>query len=184
MNSVQRNIGRNLQKIRKSRNLSLDKTAELTGVSKAMLGQIERGESNPSVSTLWKIANGLHVSFSSLMKEEKTSVNIVSLKDISPVIDDDGKYLVFSLFPFEVEKQFEVFSVVLEANYTHDAEGHHEGVEEYVLVQKGELEIMIDEKTYHLSEGDAIQFQADKPHKYRNKTNEMVKFLIIIYYPE
>ncbi len=58
-------IGNKLKNIRNSRNLSLDDVAELTGVSKAMLGQIERGKSNPTVSTLWKISTGLRVSFSS-----------------------------------------------------------------------------------------------------------------------
>ena len=57
-------IGNKLKDIRNKRNLSLDEVAKLTGVSKAMLGQIERGQSNPTVSTLWKIATGLKVSFS------------------------------------------------------------------------------------------------------------------------
>ena len=56
-------IGNKLKNIRNSRNLSLDDVAELTGVSKAMLGQIERGKSNPTVSTLWKISTRLMVLF-------------------------------------------------------------------------------------------------------------------------
>ncbi len=55
--------GKNLNNVRKKRQLSLDKVAELTSVSKAMLGQIERGESTPTVNVLWKIATGLKVSF-------------------------------------------------------------------------------------------------------------------------
>ena len=60
-------LGSNLRKLRTERGLSLDETSKLTGVSKAMLGQVERGESSPTVSTLWKIAAGLKVTFSSLM---------------------------------------------------------------------------------------------------------------------
>ena len=74
MDVVQKTIAKNLLKIRKEKGLSLEKTAELTGVSKAMLGQIERNESNPTVSTLWKIAKGLKISFSSLLY----SVHILS----------------------------------------------------------------------------------------------------------
>ncbi|SIE94010.1 transcriptional regulator [Mycobacteroides abscessus subsp. abscessus] len=59
MDNIHKNIGENLRNIRRSRGLSLDMAAEATGVSKAMLGQIERGESNPTVTTLWKIASGL-----------------------------------------------------------------------------------------------------------------------------
>jgi len=184
MESIQKNIGKNLLRIRKNRQLSLDKTAELTGVSKAMLGQIERGESNPTVSTLWKIANGLHVSFSSLMKEENKTVNLVSKKNITPIIDDDGKYQVFSLFPFEMGKQFEVFSVSLDAHYAHEAEAHYEGVEEYILVQKGALEVVLNDEIYKVTDGDVLQFHADQPHSYRNPTDDVTQFFIIIFYPE
>ncbi|HSU80106.1 MAG TPA: helix-turn-helix transcriptional regulator, partial [Candidatus Angelobacter sp.] len=52
-------IGQRLKHIRVTKGLSLDRVAELTGVSKPMLGQIERAQSNPTVSTLWKIAEGL-----------------------------------------------------------------------------------------------------------------------------
>lgn len=65
MEKINQIIGENLKKARYDRELSLDKTSNLTGVSKAMLGQIERGESNPTVATLWKITNGLEITFSS-----------------------------------------------------------------------------------------------------------------------
>lgn len=63
MDDIQAIIAMNLVKLRKNRNLTLDQVSELTGVSKAMLGQIEKGKSTPTVTTLWKIANGLQVSF-------------------------------------------------------------------------------------------------------------------------
>lgn len=68
LNSI---IGSKLKEIRNKRELSLDEAAKLTGVSKAMLGQIERGQSNPTVSTLWKISTGLKVSFSFFIDEEQ-----------------------------------------------------------------------------------------------------------------
>ena len=61
-------IGKVLKKIRRERALTLDNTAELTGVSKTMLGQIERGVSVPTISVLWKIAKGLQLSFSTLLQ--------------------------------------------------------------------------------------------------------------------
>ena len=65
--AISKSIAQHLQSVRKGRGLSLDKTAKLTGVSKAMLGQIERGESSPTIATLWKIATGLECSFSSFL---------------------------------------------------------------------------------------------------------------------
>ena len=60
-------IGANLRKIRNAAGLSLSKAADLTGVSKAMLGQIERGESSPTIATLWKIAKGFHLPLTALI---------------------------------------------------------------------------------------------------------------------
>ena len=61
MTQLDKNIALNLKRIRKSKNMSLDMLAERTGVSKSTLGQIERGESNPTVSTIGKIVEGLKV---------------------------------------------------------------------------------------------------------------------------
>ena len=62
MDDINKIVAENLREIRRLRKLSLDGLAELTGVSKSMLGQIEREESNPTLQTLWKIAAGLRVS--------------------------------------------------------------------------------------------------------------------------
>jgi transcriptional regulator with XRE-family HTH domain len=63
---IRKNLGVQLHKIRRQRDMSLDDMAKLTEVSKAQLAQMEKGESNPTVSTIWKIADGLKISFSSL----------------------------------------------------------------------------------------------------------------------
>lgn len=184
MDSVQQNIAKNLLKIRKGKGLTLEKAAELTGVSKAMLGQIERNESTPTVSTLWKIATGLRVSFSSLMKGDERKVTTVCLEDVEPVINENGKYKVFSLFPFEPGKQFELFTVVLDASYSYEAEAHLPGIEEYIVVQKGKLDVVVNGEKYSLKEGEAIHFLADVPHTYCNETEEVTHFMVMIYYPE
>src|SRR6476659_6616138 len=75
MNNTYRNIARTLKALRQERGWSLDKTAEETGVSKAMLGQIEREESSPTIATLWKIASGFNVSFSSFIEDTTSEFN-------------------------------------------------------------------------------------------------------------
>ncbi len=67
MNDLSKHISLTLKELRRERGWSLDKAAIATGVSKAMLGQIEREESSPSIATLWKIASGFNTSFSSFI---------------------------------------------------------------------------------------------------------------------
>lgn len=175
-------IGNNLQHIRKQKNMSLDRAAELTGVSKGMLAQIEKGASNPTVSTLWKIATGLNVSFSYFMEEEEQEIEHIALKDIKPIMENDGKMQVYPLFPYDQNRRFEVFTIDLEAGWNHISEPHNEGTEEYIIVTEGEMEVCIGDSTYRLSTGDAIRYLADKPHCYRNVTDVRVRFQHIIYY--
>lgn len=175
-------IGNNLNTFRKSKGYSLDKVAEMTGVSKGMLGQIERGETNPSISTLWKIANGLHISSTSLLEAKPDELVIIKKNDLTPMTENNSKYRVFAAFPFNSNKKFEVLIVDLESGCVHCSEPHDKDVEEYIYVSKGEFELTIQGTSYKLIEGDSIKFLADKAHEYINKSTELCTLHTIIYY--
>ena len=85
---MNRVIPENLKNLRAERKLSLGEAAELTGVSKSMLGQIERGESSPTIATLWKIATGLGVSFTALLESPDQEIEIVKETDMTPLLSD------------------------------------------------------------------------------------------------
>ena len=175
-------IGNKLKDIRNKRNLSLDEVAKLTGVSKAMLGQIERGQSNPTVSTLWKIATGLKVSFSLFIDENQDDLKVINQNDITPIIEDDNKMKLYPIFPFDVNKGFEIFTIELESGCNHISTPHNEGVEEYIIVTEGEIEISINSKKITLQKGNSIRFMANKPHTYRNISKYRSVFQNIIFY--
>ncbi|MFD2617216.1 helix-turn-helix domain-containing protein [Terrilactibacillus laevilacticus] len=182
MDKLQEVIGHNLASMRKARGLSLDKVSDLTGVSKAMLGQIEKGRSNPTVSTLWKIASGLKVSFSELMQEDKPIITTVSPIDLEPIFDDEGHYLVYSLFPFQPDKKFEIYTICLKPGYEHHSDKHSEGVEEYVLVSEGELILEIQGDEHQLNKGESLHFKADTEHIYKNHSKRELNYFVILYY--
>jgi len=101
MENMQLILASNLRRIREERRLSLDKVSELTGVSKSMLGQIERGESNPTLQTVWKIANGLRVSLTDLTEVPRSETVVISKEDISTIVSDNGLFRVYPVFPFD-----------------------------------------------------------------------------------
>ncbi|MFE5322707.1 helix-turn-helix domain-containing protein [Paenibacillus sp. NPDC056579] len=181
---IHKKIGRNLQAIRKARSLSLDQVAELTGVSKAMIGQIERGDSNPTISILWKIVNGLHISFTTLIEEETPRVTHIRFDELEPFWEEDGQYRAYPLIPFDQNKQFEVYTVEMDTGCAHESEPHNEGVEEYILMSQGELELAFQQETYRLQAGDAVHFTADKPHTYKNLSDGKTVYHTIIFYPK
>ncbi|MGZ9583892.1 helix-turn-helix domain-containing protein [Paenibacillus marinisediminis] len=180
---IHQKIGRNLQEIRKSRGLSLDAVSELSGVSKGMLGQIERGESNPTISVLWKIVNGLRISFATLMEESSPTVTLVKMEDTTPLIEEDGAYRAYPIFPFQQDKGFEVYSVVLEPGSSYTSEPHYEGVEEFIVVMEGTLRFELNGEQYMLEPSLALRFSADQTHTYRNDTDKPIRYMSLIHYP-
>ena len=177
-------IGSRLKNIRNKRDLSLDEVSKLTNVSKAMLGQIERGKSNPTVSTLWKIANGLKVSFSVFIDENKEELQVVNQRDITPVIENDNKMRLYPIFPFDPKEGFEVFTIELEPGCNHISGPHNDGVCEYIIVTEGEIEIEIDKENFILKNEHSIRFMANKNHVYKNTTKNKSVFQNIILYPK
>jgi transcriptional regulator with XRE-family HTH domain len=182
MDNLSAVIGANLAEIRRKRGLTLDKVSELSGVSKAMVGQIERGESNPTVATLWKVALGLRIPFSELITEKRAPVEIVRCTDIPSVVDDAAGVKIFPLFPFERDRHFEIFLVTLDPSASHASDPHANRSEEYILLIEGAIEIVIGADAFRLDAGDAFRCHADKPHFYRNLADRPVRFLNIIYY--
>jgi transcriptional regulator with XRE-family HTH domain len=175
-------IGNNLNTYRKSKGYSLDRVAEMTGVSKGMLGQIERGETNPSISTLWKIANGLHISSTSLLEAKSEDFVIIKKSDLAPITEHKDKYAVYAPFPFDSNKKFEILVVDLVDGCIHNSEPHDKDVEEYIYVSKGKFKLTVNDTTYELSEGDSIKFHADKAHEYRNDSGKLCTLHTVIYY--
>jgi len=181
---IHKKVGRNLQAIRKSRGLSLDNVAELTGVSKAMLGQIERGDSNPTISVLWRIVNGLNISFTTLIDESETEVTVVTPDAIEPFSEEEGAYRAYPLFSYNLRTKFESYLVMMEPGCEHGSEPHNDGVEEYIFVHRGVLELAYGDERYEVQAGSAVHFSANRPHRYRNPGRETTQFYTLIFYAD
>jgi len=181
MNAI---ISENLKRLREERGLSLENTAKLTGVSKSMVGQIERCEVNPTISTIWKIANGFKISFTELITRPKASVEYVSRSEIEPLVEDEGRFRNYALMPFDAERRFEIYSTDLDPTANLESEPHQKGTEEFVIVNAGELTVTINHQKFTVKENDSIRYKADVTHRYQNLSSEVCSFTMIIYYPE
>ncbi|WP_404408612.1 helix-turn-helix domain-containing protein [Jeotgalibacillus malaysiensis] len=184
MDEIKKQLGGNLRLLRKNRDLSLDRLAQLTGVSKAMLGQIERGDANPSVGTIWKIANGLKISFSSLLAAPVSDVTVIRAETVEMLEEDHGRYRVYPIFTFDPVRQWEGYRVELDPGCHYQSESHGSGVEEYMTVIEGALIMIIAGTDYILKSGDSIRFKADQPHDYKNEGNDRTVCQMVIHYTE
>nr|WP_036189963.1 XRE family transcriptional regulator [Marinobacterium lacunae] len=176
-------LGQTLKSKRQAMGWSLDRTAQETGVSKAMLGQIERGESSPTIATLWKIATGFNVALSEftdpLDRQLDTELRQADQLRHQPAQD---QMLVASLFPYDPALGYELFELTLLPGYERQSEPHAEGVTEAVIVIRGEMELLFDGQWHPMREGDAVRFAADRPHGYRNLGQTAAVFHNLIHY--
>ncbi|MEE3362455.1 MAG: helix-turn-helix domain-containing protein [Anaerovoracaceae bacterium] len=175
-------VGANIKSIREQRKLTLDAAAGLTGVSRSMLAQIEKGDVNPTVSVLWKIASGYKVSFTSLVERQDEEVSIIRAEDIEPLQEDGGKYLNYPVFRFNDRTLFETYRIIIEPGGELEAQPHLAGSYEYFTVFAGEVELTAGENKVTLSEGDSIKFASDIPHTYRNSGKKRAELSMLIYY--
>ncbi|MBS0288596.1 MAG: helix-turn-helix transcriptional regulator [Proteobacteria bacterium] len=186
MKDINNHISRTLKSLRQTRHWSLDKAAEKTGVSKAMLGQIERGESSPTIATLWKIASGFQTSFSSFIEEIHPHINepIHRSGTAHQFHPNDNKIRVMPLFPFDKQLNFELFVIELLPGCEHLSLPHEVGTIEHVIVIQGKIEIFANKLWHALSKGEGFRFKANQPHGYRNLTKRTACIHDIIHYPK
>lgn len=175
-------IAGNLKRLRKERQLSLSKLSEICGVSKVMLGQIERGESNPTINTIWKIASGLKIPYTTLIDEPIKADILIKKEDSTEQESLDKNYRVYCYFKCNVNRNFELFTVELDGSSKYESHSHGEKTQEYIIVYTGELSLDIDNVKYILNTGDSIVFDSSKPHSYSNLGTEMIKMTVINYY--
>ena len=177
--AISKSIAQHMKSIRKVRGLSLDKTAQVTGVSKAMLGQIERGESSPTIATLWKIATGLECSFSSFLSDD-------SIEPSSQYADNkfanDPNVTIKTLFPFNSVTQFEMFELCLTDCHEQHSSAHQIGVTEHIHVLAGELGVLQDGEWQTFKAQEQCLLHADQPHGYRDEVGK-TRFIVVIHYP-
>ncbi len=175
-------VASNLKLIRKEMKLSLEKVANMTGVSKAMLRQIENRESSPTINTIWKIASGLKIPYTSIINMPQPETMVVTGSTIEPQIEDNGRYKVYSIFPSDNGRKFEIYMLELEKDGFFDSQTHGAGTQEFVTVYEGTLLIKVDDKEYLIEKGDSIRFKADQAHTYKNPSDELTRMSMVIYY--
>jgi transcriptional regulator with XRE-family HTH domain len=179
-------VGGNLRRLRTRRGLSLERLAHLSGVSRAMLGQIELGQSAPTINVLWKIARALEVTFSALISARtQAGALVLRASDAKLLTSKDRSFTSRALFPFDEPRRVEFYELRLQAGAVENADAHPPGTAENLVVTAGVVEIDVGGDTHRLEAGDSILFEADTPHAYRNAgRGEAVMYLVMTYAEE
>jgi len=148
-----------------------------------MLGQIELGQSAPTINVLWKISTSLGVPFSGLIGQRQVGgVLVLRSENAKMLTSHDGSFTSRALFPFDEPRRVEFYELRLKGRAEERADAHAPGTGENLVVAKGAIEIEVEGQRQLLAQGDAIIFEADTPHVYRNPEDaEAIIYLVMTY---
>ena len=177
-------VGPRIRALREAMGLSLRDLAERCGVSAPMLSQVERGDTSPTLAIAAKIAAGLELSLSQLLRlDEADGVNVVRADERLLGGHADGhRYEV--LTPPVPGQRAEVSQHTLARGSSTGGPGdppiHEPGSRETAVVLDGELRLVCDGVAHDLGAGDAVTFDADLPHHFENPGRRETRFMSVI----
>jgi transcriptional regulator with XRE-family HTH domain len=177
---IDQRIGARIRELRGRKGLTLDSLAERADVSRAMLSRIERGESSPTAQLMNKVCGGLGITLSTLFAETAAPASPLSRREAQPAWRDPAsRYLRREVSPSGssidiVEVEFPARRSVAFDNMRMP------GIEQYIWVLDGRLEMEVAGETFRLAQGDCLRMHLDQPLVFRNPTRRQIRYAVII----
>lgn len=173
-------LAASLREARRARGLSLDAVAKLSGVSRSMVSQIERGESSPTVATLWNLTQALQVDFAGLLESRPAPGIEVTRASAAPVIAGRGTGVrIRILSPAEAVGEHEVYELSFQPGGALVSDPHGPGCREHLTVIEGALKVHCGDEDQTLGPGDTARYAADRPHQIRAPDGAARAILIV-----
>jgi transcriptional regulator with XRE-family HTH domain len=182
MESIAHAVAKNLREERNRQGISLSELARRSGISKATLSALEHGRGNPSIDTLWSLAQALNMPFGAFFADDSPEQLEVRNLDDCPVVTSAPGFVGRKVIRQEGKGGFELYVLDLEGGAKRDAAPHLPGVMEHVIVLKGRVDVGPDSASTELKAGECASFSADTAHHYR-ALSPKVRLLSLTDYP-
>lgn len=163
-------LGKTIQRLRKAYNLSLGELSEQSGVAKSIISQIERNETNPTLSTVIRLSRALDTTVDEVLRGETSSLFIEhQTKSGIPMLESqDGLCRLAIVGPLSLVDSFQWYDFHAKPKGVLESEPHPQGTIEHLYIVTGELEITTGTETKTGKPGEALRYRADVPHKIVN----------------
>ena len=179
-------LGPRLQALRRVHSLTLEQLSERSGLSKSMLSQIERGQTNPTFGTLWSLTQSLGIAFSELVEGAQppvtavTEIDLVAQHATPSIRSADGKCLLNILSPARLASDVEWYRLTVKAGGALVSEPHGAGAEEHLTCLAGHLTVRSGGAQQSLSAGDTARYRGDQSHAISNPGKAAAEALLVV----
>lgn len=164
--------GNRLRELRKNKKLSIAELSKLSDVSTGLISQIEREMVIPSVVSIWRLAQALGTNINYFFDDEAEDKVLIRKNEHHTVILHGGSSFYKLLSSSAPDHLLDMTEITLKSGYAYEQPSLTHDGEECGYVLKGELTVLLNDKTYVLHEGDSIYFNSTLPHKYINHSDE------------
>lgn len=163
-------LGKTIQRLRKAYNMSLGDLSEQSGVAKSIISQIERNETNPTLSTVYRLSRALDTTIEEVLKadggelflEHQTRSNV-------PILESqDGLCRLAIAGPLNLVETVQWYDFQAKPTGVLESEPHPAGTVEHLYLLKGELEVTTGEQAQLVKAGETLRFRGDLPHRIVN----------------
>lgn len=180
-------VGDTLAMLRQGASLSLDALSRKAGVSKSMLSQIERGQANPTVAVVWRLANALNVGMGELLggavPAGPATIELLAAHAAPAIRSPDGLCELRILGPIALAGQFEWYALSMQRGGTLQSEPHEDGTQEHLSAMSGIIEVQAGDQMQRLKTGETARYAADRPHCIRNAGRSLAGAWLVVVHP-
>jgi transcriptional regulator with XRE-family HTH domain len=176
-------VGTRIRSLREGMDLSLRDLAERSGVSAPMISQVERGETSPTLAVAERIAGGLELTLSQLLRLDETDgVALVRRGERRAGGSDRHRYEVLTppLPGLRAEVSLHRLTAGASTGGPDDPPMHEPGSRETAFVAEGGVRLVCGGLAHELDEGDAVTFDADLPHHFENPGDADARFYVVV----
>jgi transcriptional regulator with XRE-family HTH domain len=167
-------LGKTVQRLRKAYNLSLSELSEQSGVAKSIISQIERNETNPTLATIWRLAQALDVSIERVLQatDDEPFLEKTSRGDTPILVSDDGKCRL-------AVEWLQWYDFSADPGGVLESEAHQRGSVESLSISEGELEVEVGGAIERATAGETLRYRCDRPHTIRNVSRTPASALMV-----
>ncbi len=178
-------VGDIIREIRKDKQMTLKILSENSGVSKAMLSQIESAKVNPTISTVWKIATGLGVDINELTRvitAKKKNFNLTKKDDIIVSDNSEKGVHIQDLTSLDMIEDLELYLITFRVGSKICSAPHFMGTEECLTLLEGTITVTAGKNVIQMHKGDFLTYHSDIEHSIENTgENKAVVHMVVRY---
>ena len=174
-------LGKTIQRLRKAYNLSLSELAEQSGVAKSIISQIERNETNPTLATIWRLAQALDVSIERVLQvaDDEPFLEKSSKGDTPILVSDDGKCRLAIIGWIKTVEWLQWYDFSADPGGVLESEAHQRGSVESLSINEGELEVEVGGTIERAKAGETLRYRCDRPHIIRNVSQHPASAMMV-----